>query len=61
MVSSTDWWSPMTEQIEVTKTTKERFDREKATVNAADANLPDLTDDQFVNTLLDTLKEVEKL
>lgn len=50
----------MSEAIEVSEQTKERFDRKKATVDAADADVPDLTDDQFVNSLLDTLEEDER-
>jgi len=41
--------------LSVRKRTAERFHDEKDAMDAADPNTPDLTSDEFVNTLLDTL------
>lgn len=44
------------ETIEVSEKTKERFEEEKAKMDAADPHIPDLSEDQFMKCLLDTLE-----
>lgn len=44
--------------IEVGEKTKERYQQAKAKMDAADPNLPDMSDDQFMKCMLDTLEAV---
>lgn len=46
------------EVIEVSEKVKERYLEEKARMDAADPGLPDMSDDQFMKCMLDTLKAV---
>lgn len=49
----------MNQHIDVSEKTRERYDRKKAEMDAADPNLPDLSNDQFMKCLLDTVEAVE--
>ena len=45
--------------LDVSETTIDRFRQAKNHMDAADPNAPELTDELFLNTLLDTLKAVQ--
>lgn len=47
------------ETIEVSEKTKERFESQKAAMDAADPHVPDMADEHFLNTLLDTLEAAQ--
>jgi len=49
----------MTTTISIKERTKERFDNAKDEMDGADPDCPDLTADQFMNTLLDTLEHAQ--
>ena len=47
------------ESIEVSEKTLNRYEKKKEEMDAAEPHLPDMTNDQFVKTLLDTVDAVE--